>query len=69
MNKLLILIRICLLSCNESDKVYLCNGPQSKAYRKTNRCQGLQKSSMDIEATNIATAKVKYQRECEYCYR
>lgn len=68
MQKLIILIFISQLGCNGSDKVYLCNGPQSKVYHKASNCTGLNKCSTDIETTDIATAKAKQRRECGYCY-
>jgi uncharacterized protein YcfL len=55
--------------CQRSYKVYLCNGPQSEVYHKTNRCQGLRKCSTEIEAVDMATAKEKKRRECGYCYK
>lgn len=68
MQKLLFLIVIALWGCSTGNKVYLCNGPHSKAYHKTNHCQGLRECTTTIEATNIATAKAKHRRECGYCY-
>lgn len=65
---LVIIIGAGLLGCNSADSVYLCNGPQSKAYHKTNHCRGLKNCSTEIEATDIATAIAKHRKECGYCY-
>lgn len=68
MQKFLFLIIVSLISCNSSDTVYVCNGPQSKAYHKTNHCKGLRRCTTDIETIDITTAKERQRRECGYCY-
>lgn len=64
MQQLLLLIMINIMGCSSNDKVYLCNGPQSKVYHKTNNCQGLRRCTTDIESTDITTAKERHIREC-----
>ncbi|TWI78009.1 hypothetical protein IQ13_4253 [Lacibacter cauensis] len=68
MQKLILLIFITLLGCKRDNQVYLCNGPQSKVYHKTNHCQGLINCSTEIEATDLNAAKGKYRKACGYCY-
>lgn len=64
----LLILNLILLGCNSTDKVYICNGPHSKAYHKTSHCQGLRRCSTDIESTDITSAKRMNRRECGYCY-
>lgn len=68
MKRLLIIIIIGFLGCGSSNTVYLCNGPQSKAYHKISYCQGLRRCSTDIETVDIATAKAKNRKACRYCF-
>ncbi|MEO7482112.1 MAG: hypothetical protein ABIT81_00015, partial [Ferruginibacter sp.] len=68
MQKFILIIFLGLLSCSRNDKVYLCNGPYSIVYHKTNHCQGLRRCTTDIETTDVATAKTNHRRACKYCY-
>ena len=68
MQKILLLFFLTLLGCKNNDRVYLCNGPQSEVYHKTNYCKGLKRCTTEIEATDLASAKAKHRRECRYCY-
>jgi len=68
MQKLLLLVAIVFIGCSNDNSVYLCNGPESKAYHKTRHCQGLKRCTTDIESTDIATAMARHRRECGYCY-
>jgi hypothetical protein len=64
----IVFVLLCIAGCNDG-KVYICNGPKSKAYHKTKHCQGLKRCSTDIEITDMETAKMKLHRKsCNYCY-
>jgi len=68
MQRSLFVIMILLFGCHGNNTVYLCNGPLSTVYHKTDHCLGLRRCSTNIEATDIGTAKTKQRRECKSCY-
>jgi len=53
-----------------STSVYICTGPQSERYHKTNTCRGLSKCSTKIIKVTQEDAVKKYNRTpCKICYK
>ena len=53
-----------------STPVYICTGPQSERYHKTNTCRGLSKCSTKIIKVTQEDAVKKYNRTpCKICYK
>jgi hypothetical protein len=48
--------------------VYLCNGPSSKVYHRSESCKGLNKCSTQIAKVSLSTAKSKGRRACRIEY-
>ena len=56
-------------SCDTSSKrVYICTGPYSRAYHKTDNCIGLSRCSGDIEGITEVEAKDEGRHRCHFCY-
>ncbi len=69
MKLFLLFIITLLIGCsNGSGDVYICTGPRSEAYHKTDHCFGLNRCSGDIERVTKAEAKDMGRHECGYCY-
>ena len=49
-------------------KVYICTGPQSKCYHKTNKCNGLKNCSKEIKQITLKEAEEMGRRPCKVCY-
>ena len=49
-------------------EVYICTGPQSKRYHKTENCMGLNSCSRSIEKLTVEEAKKMMRTPCGYCY-
>lgn len=47
------------------DNVYLCNGPSSKVYHRSENCKGLSRCSTQIAKVSLSTAKGKGRRACK----
>ncbi len=45
--------------------VYVCKGPSSKVYHKSERCRGLSNCSSKIEKLNEDEAKKMGRRQCK----
>ncbi len=50
------------------DNVYLCNGPSSKVYHRSNNCKGLSNCSTQIAKVSLSTAQSKGRRACRIEY-
>lgn len=50
-----------------SESVYICTGPQSRVYHKTDGCCGLNRCSGSIEMVSLEKAKDMGRRACEIC--
>lgn len=72
MKKLLIaLFLLVLISCSEGssdNSVYICTGPKSKRYHKTEHCKGLDRCSKSIKKISIEEAQDMGRTPCGYCY-
>lgn len=56
-----------LTGCSDGD-VYICTGPQSEAYHKSDDCKGLRRCSGTIEKISKEDAKFIGRRACRFCY-
>ncbi len=50
------------------DNVYLCNGPSSKVYHRSENCKGLNRCSTQIVKVTLSAAKSKGRRACRIEY-
>ena len=57
-----------LMALLNGGSVYVCTGPQSKVYHKTDECMGLSHCSREIKAVSLDEAKEMGRRECGMCY-
>lgn len=64
----LALISASLMSASEP-LVYICTGPQSKRYHKTENCYGLNSCSEDIIQVTKAKATSIGRTPCGICYK
>ena len=62
----LFVVTLALSACN-SDKVYICTGPQSHAYHTKRNCKGLDRCSKDIKTVTIEEAKRMHRHPCRFC--
>ena len=49
--------------------VFICKGPKSMVYHKSDRCKGLSKCSTEIYNVSIEEAKKLGRRACKIEYR
>lgn len=49
--------------------VFICKGPSSKVYHKSDRCKGLSKCSTEIYNVSIEEAKKLGRRACRIEFR
>ena len=49
--------------------VFICKGPSSKVYHKSDRCKGLSKCSTQVFEITLAEAKKMGRRACKIEYR
>ena len=49
--------------------VYVCTGPTSKKYHKTNTCRGLKSCSKEVVKVTLEKAKQMNRTPCGYCYK
>lgn len=67
--RIAILSIIILLSCNGDPKnVYICTGPKSKSYHKTEKCEGLRSCSREVKGITKDKAVQMRRKPCRYCY-
>jgi hypothetical protein len=50
-------------------QVFICKGPSSKVYHKSDRCKGLSKCSTEIFSVSIEEAKKLGRRACKIEFR
>ena len=56
-------------SCGTSfNSVYICTGPYSEAYHKTDDCMGLSNCSGDVESVTESEAIDEGRHKCHFCY-
>lgn len=55
-------------SCTNDSRVYICTGPYSEAYHKTEECRGLRRCSGEIECITEKQAKEMERHKCGWCY-
>lgn len=53
---------------DDGEYVYICTGPYSKKYHKTDNCQWLDNCSEDIERVTVEEAEVMGRTPCKGCY-
>lgn len=58
---------IATLTACSSEKVYICTGPQSKVYHKSDDCYGLTNCSGEIKRVTLSEAEDMGRRPCEIC--
>lgn len=51
------------------DQVFICKGPSSKVYHKSDRCKGLSKCSTEIYNVSLEEAKKLGRRACKIEFR
>ena len=49
--------------------VYMCTGPSSKRYHKSDRCKGLAKCSKEVVKVEKSYAESKGKTPCKMCYK
>lgn len=58
-----------LLAVNAPENgVYICNGPNSKVYHRSNTCKGLNRCSTQITKLTLSSATAKGRRACKIEY-
>ena len=69
MSRLILMLLLAIpLSCGDGSGVYLCTGPRTKVYHKTDRCKGLRRCSGTIKKVDVAYAEKIGRRKCKMCY-
>jgi hypothetical protein len=53
---------------SKEEVVYLCNGPSSLRYHKTNTCRGLNNCSTSITKSTLTNALKNNRTACKICY-
>lgn len=55
---------------NEQDTyVYMCTGPSSKRYHKTDKCKGISRCSKEILEVKKSYADSIGRKACKMCYK
>lgn len=49
--------------------VYICTGPQSKRYHKTDNCKGLSRCSKTVKKVTVDKAIDLGRTKCKMCYK
>lgn len=62
-------ISACAPERTQAEMVYVCHGPKSKRYHKTDKCKGLCRCSTDIRQMTRQEAEAKHYTPCKICYR
>jgi hypothetical protein len=57
------------LTDTQTEYVYLCEGPYSKVYHRSNECRGLSRCSTKIVKVTVAEAVKMGRRPCKIEYR
>lgn len=63
-----LLLATTLFTASGDTYVYICTGPQSKKYHKTENCRGLNKCSGSIKKITLDEAKQIGRTPCKICY-
>ena len=58
-----------LESTSADTYVYMCTGPSSKRYHKTDKCKGLVKCSKEVVKVEKSYAESKGKTPCKMCYK
>ncbi len=53
---------------SKEEVVYLCNGPSSFKYHRTNTCRGLNNCSTSITKSTLTYALKNNRTACKICY-
>lgn len=64
---LLLLLLVIPLSCSDGG-VYICTGPRSRVYHKTENCKGLRRCSGSVKKVDVSYAEEIGRRKCRMCY-
>lgn len=56
------------LKISAEENVYICNGPSSKVYHRSENCKGLNRCSSQIVKVSLSTAQSKGRRACRIEY-
>ncbi len=64
----LLVVVLCTSFVLLADQVYICNGPSSKVYHKSDRCKGLSRCSTEVSKVTIEEAKKLGRRACKIEY-
>ena len=62
----LFIVTLALSACN-SDKVYICTGPQSHAYHTKRNCKGLKNCSRSVKTVTLEEAEQMHRHPCRFC--
>lgn len=57
-----------IMPTRDGKQVYICTGPQSEVYHKTDDCMGLNRCRGEIKALTRQDAEKLGRRECRICY-
>lgn len=60
------IMSLTIVGCT-SDNVYICTGPQSEVYHRTEDCAGLSRCSGETKSITISKAKEIGRRPCKIC--
>lgn len=66
LNFIICMFSVLCLSCS-SEYVYICTGPSSSVYHKTDDCRGLNRCSDSIDKVTVKEAKEMGRRACKIC--
>ncbi len=69
MKTILIITLSFWISGNGNNEVYICKGPNSKVYHKSDRCKGLSSCSTVISKVSKDEAVKLGRRECKIEFR
>jgi hypothetical protein len=64
----LLVVVLCTSFVLLADQVYICKGPSSKVYHKSDRCKGLSRCSTEVSKVTIEEAKKLGRRACKIEY-
>lgn len=62
------IMSLTIVGCT-SDNSYICTGPQSEVYHRTEDCAGLSKCSGVIKSITISKAEKIGRRPCKICLK
>ncbi len=70
---LLLLLTLCV-SANYADDqvdagVYVCTGPKSQCYHRTDKCRGLNDCTSEVKQISKSEAETLGRRKCNICYK